>query len=156
MKRMFLVILIILANISFAQDFPKSPNSRFTPGSVCDQPTQYRYPEHIAYCERNVDTLTKDEVFNTYRTLGYKLPPNQRSSYKIDHYIPLCAGGSNDANNLWPQHVTIYKLTDPIEPLGCQKMSEGKLSQKEFIDLIKQAKNDLSQVPVVLETLRNL
>ena len=34
--------------------FPIGPNESVTPGKVCDRPDTYRYPEHIAYCEREI------------------------------------------------------------------------------------------------------
>jgi hypothetical protein len=155
-------ILWILLNISLstfaysAAEFPTGPNSELTPGELCSTPDSYRYPEHVAYCERDVSGELKDQVFAAYRTLGYKLTANRRSSYKVDHYIPLCAGGSNNKENLWPQHLSIGSQTDFIEDLGCQKMAKGKISQANFIRLIKRAKNNLSEAPAVLSELNRL
>lgn len=74
---------------------------------------QYRYPEHIAYCERDVTTQTKNDVFATYRNeLGFKLDVRNRANYKIDHFIPLCAGGSNHEDNLW-RNVT-WQIPDDL------------------------------------------
>jgi len=79
-----------------------------------------------------------------------------RMDFKIDHFIPLCAGGSNDPVNLWPQHKSVYQQTDPVEPLLCQRMLEGKLSQTDAVKLIMRAKLDLNQVPVVMKILNGL
>jgi hypothetical protein len=73
-----------------------------------------------------------------------------RGKFKIDHYIPLCMGGSNERANLWPQHESVYTITDPLEQALCAKMSEGKLLQSAAIDLIRQAKNHLDQAPDIL------
>lgn len=157
MKWTLLFILSVLATNAFAIDFPKGPDAQLTPGSLCDRPDSYRYPEHIAYCERDVTPATKDEIFKTYRNeRGYKLDISNRSSYKIDHFIPLCAGGSNEENNLWPQHISIFQITDPIESTGCEVLSAGKITQKELVGLIRQAKLNLTDAPKVLKRLQAL
>lgn len=157
MKSLFLLAIIALASNVYGIDYPQGPDRRITPGSLCDRPTQYRYPEHIAYCERDVTTQTKNDVFATYRNeLGFKLDLRNRSNYKIDHFIPLCAGGSNHEDNLWPQHITVFTITDPLEPLACAKLSEGRITQKAVIELIKRAKYDLKQVPAVIKYLNSL
>jgi hypothetical protein len=33
----------------------------------------------------------------------YGLPPGDHPDYEIDHLVPLCLGGGDDASNLWPQ-----------------------------------------------------
>ena len=78
-----------------------------------------------------------------------------RMKFKIDHFIPLCMGGSNDKSNLWPQHESVYKITDPLEPAMCNKMAEGKLLQAEAIDLIKYAKQHLDEVPRILREIES-
>lgn len=153
-------LLLLVSQLSLAQDpgneFPIGPNAKLTPGELCDHPDSYRYPEHIGYCARNVSGEEKDQVFAAYRTLGFKLTASRRSSYKVDHYIPLCAGGSNNKENLWPQHLTVGRQTDFLEDLGCQKMALGKISQANFIKLLKRAKNDLSQANAVRAELDRL
>lgn len=145
-----IILLSLLAFTSLAQaqrnntEFPIRPIPQLTPGKLCDRPTRFRYPENIAYCERDVTVEQKDQVYNAYRRAGFRLSPQNRSSYKIDHYIPLCMGGSNDNVNLWPQHITIYNITDSLESLACEKMAQGRLSQKEAISVLLRVKNDLS------------
>ena len=153
-------LLVLVTNIALAQDsineFPKGPMAKLTPGELCTHPDRYRYPENIAYCERDVSTEQKDEVFAAYRKSGFKLSYNNRSSYKVDHYISLCAGGSNNNENLWPQHISIAQITDDIEKTGCDKMAQGKISQAKFISLLKRVKNDLSQASAVRLELSRL
>ncbi len=137
--------------------FPKGPNQELTPGSLCHKPTEYRYPERIPYCRRNVESQLKREIIRTYDSeLGYKIGSMDRQKFKIDHLIPLCAGGSNEEDNLWPQHESVYTITDPLEPLICEKMAEGRLSQKQAVNLILKAKNDLKLVPKVIAELEAL
>lgn len=160
MKQLFLGLLLIstslLAAPVFKAEFPQGPDTSLTPGALCDRPDSYRYPEKIAYCNREVDTMLKNDVFREYRHNGYRLKLNNRSDYKIDHLIPLCAGGSNRETNLWPQHISIFKVTDPIESLGCEKLKIAKIKQAQLVKLIIATKRDLSLVPKTLKYLKNL
>lgn len=154
-----LVLALQFSVTSFASlaDFPGGPDASLTPGSLCTRPTERRYPERIAYCERHVESQTKREIFRQYDTeLGYNTRQMDRQQFKIDHYIPLCMGGSNETNNLWPQHVSVYTLTDPMEGLACEKMAEGKLDQAHAIELIKRGKNDHATIDGILEELNSL
>ena len=137
--------------------YPIGPDLSETPGKRCDHPDSVRYPERIPYCTRSVDSGTKWEVIRTYDDkLGYRIEAIGRVHFKIDHYIPLCMGGSNDKANIWPQHESVYAQTDPLEGLACEKMAQGVLLQAKAIELIRKAKNDLSQVQATLQYLRSL
>ena len=147
-------LLALATQFSFAAEFPMKPDKQLTPGELCQYPAEYRYPEQIAYCERDVSKEQADQVFQDYRKKGFNLNLDNRSSYKIDHYIPLCAGGANSNENLWPQHMSIFAQTDDIERIGCETMAMGKISQAEFVKLIKQVKNDLTLASAVRMELR--
>ncbi len=137
--------------------YPNGPEVSMTPGSLCDSPDTYRYPEKVAYCRRDVERELKKDLIRRYdEVFGYAIQTMPRQEFKIDHLIPLCAGGSNKADNLWPQHETVYAITDPLEPLLCQRMAEGKLLQAEAVRLIREAKADLSKVSAVLQHLNSL
>ena len=156
MKVISLLVLLVMSSklFAFGNNFPTRPDNRLTPGKLCDRPTSYRYPEHIAYCERDVTTDTKEALINLYDSkLGFNIHTMDRAEFKIDHFIPLCVGGSNDSVNLWPQHKSVYEITDPVEPLVCQRMLEGKLSQAEAIKLIVLAKTNLNMVSQVMKQL---
>lgn len=150
---MFAISFSSFANIN---EYPVIPNPALTPGSLCDRPDYFRYPERIAYCKRDVSTSQKYHVIESYRKIGFKLDPSTRSSFKVDHYIPLCAGGSNYSDNLWPQHVSVYELTDTIDELGCKKLEQGKITQKELVKLIRFVKGNLDSVPSVIQQLKRL
>jgi hypothetical protein len=135
-------------------DYPVGPDLSMTPGSLCDHPDQRRYPEKIAYCNRNVESSLKWDIIRAYdQKPGIEINESNRGNFKIDHLIPLCAGGGNDTKNLWPQHKNIYQQTDPLEPLVCGKMSQGVLKQSRAIELIMRAKLNLSLVPEVMREL---
>jgi hypothetical protein len=152
--------LFLSSSLSLAdQDarFPTQPDAQLTPGDVCHSPDSYRYPEHVAYCSRAVDSQTKREIIAQYdRERGYQIESMNRGDFKIDHFIPLCAGGSNERANLWPQHKSVYAITDPLEPAICQAMASGKLSQERAIEIIRQGKTHLDQVPALLHQLNSL
>ncbi len=135
-------------------DFPESPNMKMTPGSTCQRPNSFRYPEKVPYCERSVTSETKWAIIEDYdRQLGFNIRGTGRNNFKIDHLIPLCMGGSNEISNLWPQHKSIYELTDPLEPALCGRMAEGRMTQVEAIDFIRRAKLDPQEAPRMLREL---
>jgi hypothetical protein len=150
-----MLAVLLVTQLAFARndsgDYPQGPNPNLTPGETCTHASTYRYPERIPYCDRNVTSDLKRAIIARYdRQLGYRIESMQRSKFKIDHYIPLCMGGSNDASNLWPQHESVYTVTDPLEPILCEKMAQGKLKQADAIDMIREAKNDLSKVSAII------
>lgn len=157
MKILTLLLLSVVCFNSYSQSrsYPKGPDLRLTPGSLCDTPDRYRHPEQIPYCERDVNTFLKEVIFTEYRKLGFSLS-GDRAEYKVDHFIPLCAGGSNHQDNLWPQHISISAVTDPLEALGCEVIGKGKITQKEFIEVIVKAKLNNKEAPKLFNYLRAL
>ncbi|WII71109.1 hypothetical protein QJS83_11620 [Bdellovibrio sp. 22V] len=149
--------VLLCATLSHAGEaFPKGPDASLTPGALCNHPDSYRYPEKIKYCERDVSTSQKAAIFQKYDQIGYRTRSMKRQAFKIDHYIPLCAGGSNDSRNLWPQHESVYEITDKLEQLVCEKMAAGRLKQKEAVELIMQAKNHLDEVREIQSYVESL
>lgn len=152
----FLLPILFVSQVSALyqpqqQPFPIGPDHRMTPGSVCTRPTEYRYPERIKYCRRDVETRLKREIIRLYdQNFGYQVGRMNRQDFKIDHYIPLCMGGSNDPDNLWPQHKSVFVHTDMLEQVMCEKMAAGRLLQAQAIHLIREAKNNLSQAQQIL------
>ncbi len=152
------VVLCFLGSTLFAADYPIGPDiTGMTPGSLCTTPDSYRYPERVAYCDRGVKREEKWQIINAYNgKFGYKINSANRGQFKIDHLIPLCAGGSNEPSNLWPQHQSIFAQTDPLEPLACEKMKTGRLKQVRAVELLMRAKLDLSKVRAVQAELESL
>lgn len=152
-----LLSLAMAWSIFAGQEFPLNPDPQLTPGSLCDQPNSRRYPERIPYCERHVSKSTKWQVIETYnRELRFQIERRDRQQFKIDHRIPLCAGGSNRPDNLWPQHESVYRITDPLEGLACEKMARGRLTQAYAVELLGMAKMNLQAAPRVQEILESL
>lgn len=155
---MKIILLVLLSLPAFAIDpmaYPKTPDLTLTPGSLCDTPDSYRHPEQIPYCERAVNSFLKELVFIEYRKIGYRLS-SDRANFKVDHFIPLCAGGSNNMNNLWPQHLSLSKITDQIESVGCEQLSKERILQKDLIELVMKAKLDQKEAPRILKYLKKI
>ena len=153
----FFLFVLPLLTFSAGEMFPSGPNQQLTPGKLCTKPENHRYPENIPYCGRHVDSSTKALIIKNYdEKLGYQIQTMDRKDFKIDHFFPLCAGGGNDIENLWPQHKSVFAVTDALEALVCLKMSEGKLLQKDAIAIIIEAKNDLSKVDGITKRLNGL
>lgn len=152
MKHALLSLLVLFQSaVSFADAFPTSPVTEVTPGDLCQHADEIRYPERIVYCKRHVSSQLKNQIIDYYdREFGFEIRKTGRDRFKIDHYIPLCMGGSNERANLWPQHESVYTQTDPLEEAACKKMAEGKLKQAEAIKLIVQAKGNPSTSPQIL------
>lgn len=133
-----------------ASQFPDGPHETVTPGSLCDRPDTYRYPENIPYCQRDVESTLKNNIIQDYdKRFGFQIRKMNRQDFKIDHYIPLCMGGSNRRDNLWPQYKTIFVLTDPIEEKLCKLMAMGRMKQREAVGMIRHVKNNLETAPRV-------
>lgn len=137
------------------QDFPMHADPRLTTGKLCKDPDDYRFPERIPYCKRSVSSRTKWEVIHEYDRLGFSIAQMNRKEFKIDHYLPLCLGGANGKENLWPQHRSVYTKTDPVEFKLCSLLQQGDLLQEEAIEWIKYAKTNLEEVDRLLAELED-
>ncbi len=152
-------LFIVSLAISFASvlgSYPIHPDQHLTPGSLCTTPTEFRYNERIPYCERSVSSSLKADIIEVYEdeydfTVGHR-----RSSYKIDHYIPLCMGGSNEIDNLWPQEKNVYKITDPLESKLCNKIAANKITQAQAVDMIRQGKMQLERIPELVREVDSM
>ena len=47
--------------------------------------------------------------------------------FAFDHRVPICAGGSNDIANIWPQPIAEARIKDEIEWRVCAAVCEGKV-----------------------------
>ena len=127
-------------------EVPDGPNLQLTPGDLCEEPSIFRYDEQIKYCERNVSSALKKKIFEMYESqLGFQLKNLPRSDFKIDHFIPLSIGGSNDIENLWPQHKEVYAYSDKLEELVYIALKDAKIKQEEAIRVIKDCKLNLDR-----------
>jgi hypothetical protein len=158
LSSLFVILLTLVVSVSaFATDFPDGPNPAKTPGSVCTNSPIRRYPEGIVYCNRNVDSRTKREIIKEYdQEFGYHIGQMNRQDFKIDHFIPLSIGGSNSKDNLWPQHKSVYTITDPLEQALFDKISVGKIKQADAIRIMREGKLNLGRVPELIDYVNSL
>lgn len=158
MKSLLLVLVLAFGQFAVSSDqYPVGPNPTTTPGDVCVNSGVKRYPEQIDYCERNVSSDLKKELIKTYdEKFGYQIEQLNRQDFKIDHFIPLSIGGSNSEKNLWPQHKSVYTVTDPLELVLSQKISAGRIKQAEAIRVIKEGKLNLGRVPDLMQYVNSL
>jgi len=157
--RLFVAAVVLFTGlVSFAGDkFPIGPNPQTTPGSLCTNSSVHRYPENIVYCERNVSSSTKNVLIKMYdNQLGYSIGSMGRGEFKIDHFIPLSIGGSNNSDNLWPQHKSVYTVTDPLEQALFDKIQEGRIKQADAIRVIREGKLNLGRVPELMDYVQGL
>lgn len=157
--RLFVAAVVLFTSLfSFAGDkFPVGPNPQTTPGSLCADSPVHRYPENIVYCERNVSSSTKNALIKMYdNQLGFEIGSMSRGEFKIDHFIPLSIGGSNNSDNLWPQHKSVYTVTDPLEQLLFDKIQDGHIKQADAIRVIREGKLNLARVPELMDYVQGL
>lgn len=120
------------------------PDSSLTAGkaetvSVADLTDTYECPTSIdkdtctySQSHRNVSTSKRKKIYD-----AYNVPQNKRNrkSGEIDHFDPLCNGGSNDAENLWFQPIKNiwngknfgYKEKDDLEAWVCRQVKAASL-----------------------------
>lgn len=119
--------------------FPRVPDPQLTPGALCDvhdpDYSEDRYREKIPYCRRNVSSSTKRDIYRVYG-----IPSHCTKRYTIDHFVPLSLGGDNSLQNLWPEHKNVKATRQNLETELYQKISKGKISQSEAVDVIYQRK----------------
>lgn len=79
-----------------------APDFSLTPGKLCTPQdrdfVEFRYPERVPYCKRDVPSELKSKV-----AALYGIPREKWPDYEFDHLIPLGIGGNSSLENLWPQ-----------------------------------------------------
>lgn len=88
---------------------------------------------------RNVSAAVHKNVYDEYN-----VPQAERNgtSGEVDHFYPLCAGGSNDIKNLWYQPASNdwngkhfgYHEKDKLEAYICAQIKDGQLDPHEAYD----------------------
>lgn len=113
------------------------PDPKLTPGVLCTEQDPdfkgYDYPSKVARCNRNVSIQEKQKVALNYGNI----PASEWGNYEFDHYMPLCAGGSNSSENLWPQPLEEAHVKDTLELDVCTEMRSGNMTQTQALQKIR-------------------
>jgi hypothetical protein len=142
------VSLIVFLFASIGGAYPITPNEKTNPGHFCTTKDshfkEYRYSEKIAYCRRSVSKGKKNYVYEVYG-----IPKKCRGSYTIDHIIPLSLGGSNQVENLWPEHRNVKKTRQNLEFELYVAVRDSEMLRDEAVaELLDEKFNPPIQVPV--------
>lgn len=129
-KILFLSLLLLAATPEVTK-----PDINQTQGSLCSTSDrdfkEFRYKEKVPVCVRNVSTGTKNIIYRNYRVTN-------TTDYIIDHLIPLSYGGSNNVDNLWPQHISVS--TTKLEQDVYNQLAAGSITQQEAIKRVTTVK----------------
>jgi|SRR5665213_619842 len=120
------------------------PDAALTPGkadtvSLADLQANWECPRsiHKANCTYSLSHRSVAGKVHNQAYDNYHAPQNQRNKRggEIDHFDPLCNGGSNDISNLWLQPAKNkwnnknygYHEKDALETWVCQQVKNGVL-----------------------------
>jgi hypothetical protein len=111
---------------------------RYTEGCPSGK-TSCTYSQAHRNVPRNVHTQVYEE---------YNVPENERNIQhgEVDHFYPLCAGGSNDIKNLWYQPAENewngknfgFHEKDKLETFVCAEIKAGRMNPKDAFNRIRQ------------------
>lgn len=140
-------LLFFLQQVAFAQalgrnNIPVNPDVEKTPGEFCSKKDkdflEYRYPENMEYCERNVDQWLKTKIYK-----AYNVPLDCKHRYTVDHLVPLALGGNNSPENLWPEHILVKKTRQELEQKLYEAVRKGELKSQEAVEIVLKEKLEL-------------
>jgi hypothetical protein len=126
--RRTIFVLTVLATVGFARlSFPDDaqirPDDLLTPGAIAstDFADVCGIIDGLTYSKRHRRTSSelKRDVYETYHV------DRAGRNFEIDHRVPLCLGGADVRENLWPQpgyeHPS-YQEKDALEEEICRRV----------------------------------
>jgi hypothetical protein len=139
MRPYLIALAMILFGLQATAGELIKPDPKVTYGDLCTAQSPdfvgYRYQEKIAYCVRNVSRAEKARIYEIYH-----IPRKCRHEYTIDHFLPLSMGGSNQPQNLWPEHHNVKATRQDLEQDLFEELSSGQITQEEALREIVEAK----------------
>ena len=117
--------------------YPTYPDPKLTPGDIVNYPIEKICVSGYSDEERHVTNSRKKEVYAEYG-VPY---PQPKGSYEVDHFMPVCIGGSNEMSNLWLQPAQPYPgyhEKDQLEQYLCRAVCrDGKMTIQEAQNLFR-------------------
>lgn len=101
---------------------PEQPDPALTPGEVFNVTKERVCSPRYATNVRHVTREMKRAVFKRYHV---KYFPH---AYQIDHLVPLCLGGRNSLENLWPEPIERALESDKVERRACHDVCAGRIT----------------------------
>lgn len=105
--------------------FASSPDPVLTPGKVDASVTKEVICSTRTRDRRKVTKKMRIEVARRYGV------PYDSGKFETDHRAPLCAGGANDIENLWPQPWSEAREKDKIEVRTCRQLCRGEITLEQ-------------------------
>ena len=105
------------------------PNPNYTTGDIMEGNATRVCVSGYTSTVRNVPNSLRNQIYAEY---NYDRASN--ISIELDHFIPLCLGGSNDAKNLWVQYENPkpgFKEKDRVEDYLCHQVCNGNMTLSE-------------------------
>lgn len=116
---------------------PDLPSHLMTPGAVFHEATLAKIQQaNYAKSVRDVPLSRKKQVLERY---GHSW--SERDQFEIDHLVPLCLGGSNSVENLWPQPYAgnwNARVKDRLERDILAKVRHGEIPLQQAQDAFAQ------------------
>lgn len=119
----FLAPLLLSSSLLAAS--PERPDPKLTPGEVFNVTKERVCSPRYATNARHVTREMKRATFRRYHV---KYFPH---AYQVDHLIPLCLGGRNSLENLWPEPIDRALESDKVERRLCHEVCAGEISLEE-------------------------
>lgn len=117
------------------------PDAACTPGSVDSTVTQSNISTTLGRSGGYTSSVRPPEAMteSAKRQLmaAYGIPWSEARGYELDHLVPLCAGGSSDVRNLWPEKNDflagdggpssyVHNSKDRVEAYVCSAIRSGQ------------------------------
>src|SRR5216684_7422473 len=120
MRLIMLAVLGTIALLSTALGAGVAMDDSLTPGAIVSADPAVVCAPSYARSQRLYDT-DRDAYWRTVHTVldAYHVAFADRHGYQIDHRVPLCLGGGNDARNQWPQPLAEAHEKDDLEWAAC-------------------------------------
>jgi hypothetical protein len=131
---LFCLVVIMIAIASHANG-QAMPNKQLTPGAISTTDVHKLCRPGFATSVRHVTQSMKRQVY-----LRYGVTPVTGRCCEVDHLIPLCLGGANVVENLWPEPYTPRPGAhekDKTEVWLYGQVCHGKMSLKRAQSIIR-------------------